>query len=129
MARLAQGEVRGGKFAEGRDGLHVRSHVDDILWAAYDEWQRVIDSVFAEFGIREIKSDNSRYCGLQVAQDEKFTVRSAAGGNIEKTEVASYPRDSPSRENAMRARQRGLGRSWVLCHGLHAAVDLSYCIV
>eukprot|EP00959_Pyramimonas_sp_CCMP1952_P161919 3385472-Pyramimonas_sp.AAC.1 len=49
----------------------LRTHVDDILWAADDEIQKLVHSVLAEFDSRGIR------------------------GNVEKIEGASYLRDSP----------------------------------
>eukprot|EP00959_Pyramimonas_sp_CCMP1952_P403266 8449711-Pyramimonas_sp.AAC.1 len=65
------------------------THVDGILWGADD------DSVSAEFDTRESKSDNFRYCGVEVVRDEDFTASVAARGNIAKIEAASFPKDSP----------------------------------
>ena len=59
------------------------THVDDILWAADDESQRIIDRILAEFDIREIKEGNFRYCGLDIVQDENSTVSVSAKDNIE----------------------------------------------
>ena len=73
----------------------IGTHVDDILWAADDESQKIIDSVLAEFDIREVKSGDFRYCGLEVVQDQDYTVHVTAKDNIEKIEAVSYPRDSP----------------------------------
>ena len=70
------------------------THVDDILWAADDESQKIIDRVLAEFDIREIKEGNFRYCGLDIVQDENSTVNVSAKDNIEKIEAISYPGDS-----------------------------------
>eukprot|EP00959_Pyramimonas_sp_CCMP1952_P373526 7822894-Pyramimonas_sp.AAC.1 len=71
------------------------THVDDIRWAADDESQKIIDSALSEFDIREIKSDNFRYCGSDVVQDGDFTASVEAEDTIENIEAASYPRDSP----------------------------------
>ena len=73
----------------------IGTHVDDILWAADDESQKIIDSVLAEFDIREVKSGDFRYCGLEVVQDQDYTVHVTAKDNIENIEAVSYPRDSP----------------------------------
>eukprot|EP00959_Pyramimonas_sp_CCMP1952_P223997 4683756-Pyramimonas_sp.AAC.1 len=66
-----------------------------LLWAADDECQKIIASAFAEFDIRESRSDNFRHCGLEVVRGEGFTVSILAKGNMGKIEAASYPMDSP----------------------------------
>ena len=38
------------------------THVDDLLWAADEESQTIIDAVLAEFDIRDAKSRSCRYC-------------------------------------------------------------------
>eukprot|EP00959_Pyramimonas_sp_CCMP1952_P368650 7722115-Pyramimonas_sp.AAC.1 len=71
------------------------THVDDILWAADDESQRIIDSVLAELDTREIKSDSVRYCGVEIVQDEDCAASITAKDNAEKIEAASDLKDSP----------------------------------
>eukprot|EP00959_Pyramimonas_sp_CCMP1952_P461925 9482388-Pyramimonas_sp.AAC.1 len=58
------------------------------------ESQTIIDSIFAEFDTREIKSDDFRYRGL-VVQGEDSTASAASKDNLENIKAASYPRDSP----------------------------------
>ena len=70
------------------------THVDDILWAADDQSQEIIDRVLGEFDIREIKTDQFRYCGSGISQDEEYTVKVTACDNIEKIETISYPKDN-----------------------------------
>ena len=71
------------------------THVDDILWAADDETQAIIDGVLNEFDIREIKTDSFRYCGLDIEQGDDSTVAVKARGNIENIAPVSYPKESP----------------------------------
>eukprot|EP00959_Pyramimonas_sp_CCMP1952_P050635 1058069-Pyramimonas_sp.AAC.1 len=65
----------------------IGTHVHDILWAADNESQRIIDSVLAEFDVREVKSGDFRYCGLEIAPEQDYTVHVMAKDNIEKIEA------------------------------------------
>ena len=96
------------------------THVDDILWAADDESQKVIDRILAEFDIREIKESNFRYFGLDIDQDENFTVSVSAKDNIENIEAITYPGDSQLTRKCNEAEVSQLrsvvgALSWISC--------------
>ena len=58
-----------------------QSFVDDILWAADEQCQDIIDRVLGKFDIREVKTDTFRYCGLRSSQDEEYTIQVIARFN------------------------------------------------
>ena len=69
----------------------IGTHVDDMLWAANDEVQKIIDNVLAEFDIREARQDDFGNCGLEVSQDSDLRSLSRLWTISRKSNQSSIP--------------------------------------
>ena len=56
---------------DGRVKVMVGTHVDDILWAADPEYEKMIKKILATFDIRKIEEESFRFCGREITQDKQ----------------------------------------------------------
>ena len=48
------------------------THVDDLLWTANEEGEKVVQAILDKFNVRKVEEDDFRFCGKEVIQDKDF---------------------------------------------------------
>ena len=75
----------------GRNVIMAGAHVDDIMWAADPEHDKLVTkALFQYFTVKEIQTDKFRFCGREYRQDEYGNIWVVCKDNTEKIKAVRY---------------------------------------
>jgi len=83
----------------GRIALMAGAHVDDIMWAAVPEYERIMTDLFKHFELNQIEEGNFRFCGREYSQSEDFSVYVTCKNNTEKILPISFQKGTRGLEH------------------------------
>ena len=68
---------------DGDIKVFMGAHVDDLLWAAKQGYEYIMDKLLAQFEVKEIHEGSYKFCGREFNQTEDFSITISCKENTE----------------------------------------------
>ena len=91
---LRENFVMSALYSYSKDGVAmvlVATHVDDVLWACDPEASDVMKAVTTELAFGTLEERSFRFCGVEIQQDDDFTIRVTCEKTSRKLELIDIP--------------------------------------